>query len=137
MMVVGLENIVERRWIVKKLVMICSVLLLQGLSSYGQTNVAPPTGLAVLQPGWQEQKGAYKLRTANVAVAHNALSPASETQSAELATFRRINRNSSLTPRAAKKNYDAMLHNVFPLRNDLIGATDIRDTVITIFPPGR
>ena len=121
----------------KKLVMICSMLLWQGLSSYGQTNVAPPAGLAVQQPGWQEQKGASKLRTINVSAAHNNLSPASETQSAEIATFRRVKREGLLTPRVPNKNYDAMLRDVFPARNDLIGATEIRDTVITIFPPGR
>jgi hypothetical protein len=124
----------------KRIVILCSVLVLQGLNSFGQTNAVPPTGQPVARP--EGQKAVSKPKTAKTAGAtavpsQGIVTRGTEAQSADLATIRRVQREGLLTPRATKTNYEAALEGIFRPVNDQMGETCIRDTVVTIFPTGR
>ncbi len=49
----------------------------------------------------------------------------------------RISREGLLTRRKSQQDYGAGLERIFRSDNEQMGETCIRDTVVTIFPPGR
>jgi hypothetical protein len=92
----------------------------------------------VPNPEWQGQKAASNSVTvAHPAPARNSLAHKTEVQPAELATYRRIKKENLLTLQAPVNNHAAAFNTIFGSDNDQMGETRIRDTVVTIFPPGR
>jgi hypothetical protein len=122
---------------VKRIVILCCVLILQGLNSFGQTNAVPPTGQLVPRP--EGQKAVSKPKTAgdSAVPTQGTLSRSTEAQPAELGAIRRISREGLLMPRGSKIDFGAMMERIFRSENDQMGETCIRDTVVTIFPTGR
>ena len=121
----------------KRIVILCCVLILQGLNSFGQTNAVPPTGRSVARP--EGQKAVSKSKTAgdSAVPSQGTVSRSSAAQPADLAAIRRIRREGLLTPRASKIDFGAMLNGVFRSGNDQMGEACICDTVVTIFPTGH
>jgi len=121
---------------VKIVVVFCSVMILQGLNTFGQTNAVPPTSHVPPHPELQGQKAASKPKKVGTlpggTLSHNA-----GIQPPQLSTFHRIKRESLLTPQEAKIDFGADLQAIFQPENDQIGETRIRDTIVTIFPTGH
>jgi hypothetical protein len=123
----------------KRIVVLCSVMILQGLNALGQTNAVPPTSDSVSHPELQGQKAAAKLKAASVSAIAlpGSLSRSTEIQPRQIVTFRRIKREGLLLPRISKNDPGEALKAIFWRENDQMGETGIRDTVVTIFPTGR
>jgi len=121
----------------KRIVVFCSVMILQGLNAFGQTNAAPPADLSI-RPEGRGPKAASKVNAAGAsAVAPpGALSHSSEIQPVKLTTFRRISREGALNPRRSKNDFGAKMEEVFRPQNDQMGEAGIYDPVVMIFPAG-
>ncbi len=119
----------------KRIVVLCSVLILQGLNTLGQTNTAPPARL-LPHPELQGQKTASKPKKVG-ALPGGTLSHNAGIQPPQLSTFHRIKRESLLMPPEANIDFGAELQAIFRPENDQIGETRIRDTIVTIFPTGH
>jgi hypothetical protein len=115
---------------------LCFVLMLQGLNTFGQTNTVPPTSPLLPHPELQGQKAASKPKKAG-ALPGGALSHNAGIQPPQLATFRRIKREGLLMPHRAKIDFGAELEAIFRPENDQLGETRIRDTAVTVFPTGH
>jgi hypothetical protein len=124
---------------VKKIVVLCSVLILQGLNVFGQTNAVPLTSHSVPPPELQGQKAAARLKAVRVSVVspQGALSRSVEIQPVQFATFHRIKREGLLMPSISRNAPGAALETIFWHESDQWGETDIRDPMVTIFPTGR
>jgi len=124
---------------VKKIVVLCSVLILQELNAFGQTNAVPPTSHLLPRPELLAQTTAAGLNVASVSAVstRGALSRRAEIQPVQSAKFRRIMREGLLLPRISKNDPGAALETIFWSESDRLGETAIRDPVVTIFPPGR
>ena len=120
----------------KRIAVLFLVLTLQGLNGFGQTNTMPPTSHSLPHPELQGQKAGSTPKKAGVP-SGGTLSHTADILPPQLATFRRIKRESLMTPRGANNDFRAALEAIFRPENDELGETGIRDTVITIFPTGR
>jgi hypothetical protein len=120
----------------KRIVVLSVVLILQGLNSFGQTNAVPPAGQSLARP--QGPKAVSKPETARNSAVPNqgTLTRSTEAQAADLAVIRRISREGLLKPRSSRIDW-AYMERMFRSENDQMGDTCIRDTIVTIFPPGR
>jgi hypothetical protein len=125
----------------KKVVVICFVLMWQGLNSFGQTNNAPPpTSRPVPRPEQPAQKAATNnIASAPMVSAHPTFSHTSEIPPEQLAQFRRIKEEGLLEPGVSRngRNTWASVESIFRSDNDQAGDSCIRDTYVTIFPTGR
>jgi hypothetical protein len=124
----------------KRVVVLCFVLMVQGLNSFGQTNATPPAAHPVQHPEPQVQKAvATNSVSVPAAPVERTLSRTAEMTPADLAMFRRIKEEGLLAPRrpTSGRNTWASTESIFRSNNDQMGETCIRDTYITIFPTGR
>jgi hypothetical protein len=124
----------------KTIVVLCSVLVLHGLNSFGQTNAVPRPGYPV-PPRRQLQK--QNLVAGLNAVSISGISPRAslrrglEIQPAPEARFRQIDRDGLLKPQISKNDPGAALEAIFQNENDPSGETVIRSPLVTIFPTRR
>jgi hypothetical protein len=122
----------------KRIVLLCSILVLPGLNLMGQTNAAPTKTQSAQRSQEQGQKGASKLKSQEAPpLTQGSFRHSSEAQPWDLAVFQRVSRDGRLTPSEPKKDFGATLERIFRPDNDQMGETCIRDTVVTIFPTGR
>lgn len=126
------------RCIVKSIVAACIILVLQGLSSFAQTNAAPAKSRPVPRIEGHGQNAAPKPKTPDAPAVppQGALSHVPQHQLPP-GTMARISREGLLTRRKSQQDYGAGLERIFRSDNEQMGETCIRDTVVTIFPPGR
>jgi hypothetical protein len=128
---------------VKRIVVFCAVLIFQGLSAFGQTNAVPPADHRLARAEWRGQKAASNnivvAPAVRVVPAPRTFSHHSTAPPADMAKFRRIEEEGLLTPGISKNNRNtwAATESIFRSDNDQMGETCIRDTYVTIFPPGR
>jgi hypothetical protein len=125
--------------VVKKVVMICSVVVLQALSSLGDTNAAPSTAQApVSKSAVPPQKPVAKANPpANTTtnpdqrdLSHESMPPA------RMFAVQHAAQEHLLIP-AATNDYNAELNEIFWPGNDQAGETEVRNTIVTIFPTGH
>jgi hypothetical protein len=122
----------------KRIVVLCSVMILQGLNAFGQTNAVPPTSHLASHPQSHGPKAPATLKGVTVAAIspQSALAQKAEIQAAQQATFRRIEREGLFTPRA-NNDPGAPLEAIFWPDSSQMGETEIRDPVTIIFPTRR
>jgi hypothetical protein len=121
---------------VKRIVVLCFVLVLQGLNLFGQTNAVPPMGRSVPRPESQQQTPAPKPKPAG-GPSGGILSHETEITPAQIAAFKRIKEEGLLTRRGPVHDYGAELESIFRSKNDQMGDTIVRDPVVLIFPTGQ
>ena len=121
----------------KRIVVLSFVLILQGVSSFGQTNAVPPTGRSVARPQGRQAVSKPKTAGDSAVPTQGTLSRSTEAQPADHAAIRRISREGLLMPRGSKIDFGAKMERIFRSGNDQMGETCICDTVVTIFPAGR
>jgi hypothetical protein len=123
----------------KRIVVLCSVVMLQGLDAFGQTNAVAPTNSAVSQFQWQDQKTPIISKAASEPVVPppGTLFHDSKAQTPRLAKIHRIEREGVLIPNHASNDPGAALDMIFWSPWNPLEEMDIRDTVVTIYPPGR
>jgi hypothetical protein len=139
-----------------RIVFISFALAVSGLNLFGQTNSSTVKANAPPISGLQSatvsnQTKVVRLRrlptktedTNKAFVASRTILPvktfSADSDPAETAVFRRIEREYLLQPGGFERPHDfsSKLSSIFRSDNDQMGETSIRDTVITIFPTGR
>ena len=122
----------------KRIVLLCGILVLKGLNLLGQTNAVLANSQSVPRSQGQAQKGASKLRSQEATpLPQGSFRHSTEAQPWDLAVIQRASRDGLLIPSESRKDFGMALERIFRPDNDQMGGTDIRDTVVTIFPPGR
>jgi hypothetical protein len=112
----------------KRVIMVCFMLIVPGLSSFGLTNAVPPMVQSSASPKQQEQKAVPKPKTAG-APSEGTVSHGSEIPPAQVATFHRIKEGGLLTPQKTTRDVGAMLDGLFP--------SEDKGVIVIIFPTGR
>ena len=123
----------------KKLVVLFSVLVLQGLNSFGQTNAAPPASAAVPRVETPVAK-TPPVQTPAVVTTPPAVAPTETTDaSVGQSVVLRQNKHTGgkLKGIQADKNFGASMHEIFRSDNDQMGDNSIRDAVVVIYPTGH
>jgi hypothetical protein len=115
------------------MIFVSAMLILGGLSSYGQTNVPPavsktPPLLPPLPPVSTNAASGFR---------DPSLTRVSKAQKADTGLFRRIGEENLLKPSTPGKNYNVALESIFQSDNEWISATPVRDTYVTIYPTGK
>jgi len=110
--------------------------MLTGLSSFAETNAAPPKVHSLIVPKQSEQKAVVKPKIAG-ASAEGSVYHRSEISPAQLATIRRVEKEGLFTPQKNNRDLGAMLDSIFSPGNNQAGNAEVGSAIVTIFPPAR